>query len=373
MNWDWTSDQVIWHILGAEATEQGNCTAFKGGQLPHCCRKSPTIVDLFPGSPYNLQTANCCKGGVLSSMSQDSNNYVAVFEMTVGGSKDNNDFVMPQNFTLGVPGYSCGQPFEVPPSKFFSDKKRRHMTQALHTWNVTCIYSPIQASTRPKCCVSLSAFYNSTIVPCPQCSCNCPGLGGATCVKSGDRPPVLEQKHDPTEEQPPPILMCSRHMCPIRVHWHIKQSYKEYWRVKMTVTNLNFMQNNSQWNLVVLHPNLQNVTQVFSYNYKPLNPYGYINDTGMFWGIQHYNDMLLQAGDAGNVQSEMLLRKDPNMFTFREGWGFPRRILFNGDECVMPSPDEYPRLPNDGFIVTPSLVGVLFSILSAMFLVSSNI
>lgn len=51
------------------------------------------------------------------------------------------------------------------------------------TWNVTCIYSQFLASPAPKCCVSLSAFYNSTIVPCPTCSCNCQGLPGADCVK----------------------------------------------------------------------------------------------------------------------------------------------------------------------------------------------
>ncbi|TXG55902.1 hypothetical protein EZV62_017215 [Acer yangbiense] len=72
-----------------------------------------------------------------------------------------------------------------------------------------------------------------------------------------------------------------RSMCLIRVHWHVKQSYKEYWRVKITVTNLNVMRNYSQRNTVVLHPNLQSVTQVFSFNYKPLNQYdGYINIEG---------------------------------------------------------------------------------------------
>ncbi|KAK1552150.1 hypothetical protein Q3G72_011164 [Acer saccharum] len=95
-----------------------------------------------------------------------------------------------------------------------------------------------------------------------------------------------------------------RSMCLIRVHWHVKQSYKEYWRVKITVTNLNVMRNYSQRNTVVLHPNLQSVTQVFSFDYKPLNQYdGYINYTGMLWGIQYYNDMLLQADIEGtNLQ-----------------------------------------------------------------------
>lgn len=65
----------------------------------------------------------------------------------------------------------------------------------------------------------------------------------------------------------------------------------------------------------------------------------------MFWGIKYYNEMLLQAGDFGNVQSEFLLHKDPGIFTFQGGWAFPRSVLFNGQECVMPSPDAYPSLP----------------------------
>lgn len=169
-------------------------------------------------------------------------------------------------------------------------------------------------------------------------------------------------------------------MCPIGIHWHVKESYKEYWRVKITITNYNFVKNYSDWTLVVQHPNLQSLTQLFSFNYHPLGQYGNISklnepkaryfllihvenylqvtlsciacillsadDTGMFWGIKYYNDMLLSTGKNGNVQTEMVLHKDEGVFTFREGWTFPRRISFNGDECVMPSPDEYPRLPN---------------------------
>ncbi|KAJ0082253.1 hypothetical protein Patl1_11361 [Pistacia atlantica] len=273
MSWDWTGDEVIWNMWGAETTEQGNCTKFRGTQLPYCCEKSPVIIDLMPGAPYNLQTANCCKGG---------------------------------------------------------------------TWNVTCAYSQFLASSNPTCCVSLSAFYNNTIVPCPKCSCNCQELSHTKC---------------------PVKVICSQHMCPIRVHWHVKQSYKEYWRVKMTVTNLNVMKNYSNWNLVVLHPNLESLAQAFSFNYRALDQYGYINDTGMLWGIRDYNDVLLQAGDKGNVQTEMILHKDPGTFTFREGWAFPRRILFNGDECVMPLPDDYPRLPNSGHSALASSFTFLLSLL----------
>ncbi|XP_027338064.1 COBRA-like protein 6 [Abrus precatorius] len=350
LGWAWKGDEVIWAILGAEATEQGNCSRFRGQQKPHCCEKEPVIVDLMAGAPYNMQSANCCKGGVLTSITQDVTKHGATFQMNYMKASvgDTGAFSMPENFTLGIPGYSCGTPFQVPPTKFTKDGHR--WQQVLETWNVTCIFSQFLASPAPKCCVSLSAFYYSTIVPCPTCSCNCQGLPGANCVNS-DKTSVLQLPQTNGAEPPPPVIRCSHHMCPIRVHWHVKQSYREYWRVKITITNLNFVKNYSQWNLVVLHPNLRSVTQVFSFNYQPLPIMEIsVNDTGLFWGLEYYNDML--HGENGNVQTEVLLHKDRGEFSFKEGWAFPRKISFNGYECVMPSPDEYPRLPNTAHIAT---------------------
>jgi len=91
-------------------------------------------------------------------------------------------------------------------------------------------------------------------------------------IRDGELPPYLEQKHDPDEEVSP-VVKCSDHMCPIRIHWHVKVNYREYWRVKITATNFNTMKNYTNWNLVVLHPNLKSVQQVFSFNYKSLTPY----------------------------------------------------------------------------------------------------
>lgn len=66
-------------------------------------------------------------------------------------------------------------------------------------------------------------------------------------------------------------------MCPVRVHWHVKVSYKDYWRVKMTITNYNMNKNYSDWNLVLQHPNLRSLVQIFSFNYHPLLQYGSIS------------------------------------------------------------------------------------------------
>ena len=74
-------------------------------------------------------------------------------------------------------------------------------------------------------------------------------------------------------------------MCPIQVHWHVKQNYREYWRVKITITNLNYAKNYSQWNLVMLHPNFRNINKVFSFNYKPLDQYGTISKLNETYAI----------------------------------------------------------------------------------------
>ena len=179
-------------------------------------------------------------------------------------------------------------------------------------------------------------------------------------------------------------------MCPIKVHWHIKYNYYEYWRVKITVFNLNYRKNYSDWNLVVQHPSFDKLTQIFSYNYKSLAPYGstskfvfvlsrfcYLiininqwctneklvltDDTAMLWGIKFFNDVLMQAGPNGNVQSELLFRKNKSSFSFRGGWGFPEKIYFNGDECSMPPPDAYPRLPNDCSTQEVSLLALMMT------------
>lgn len=44
------------------------------------------------------------------------------------------------------------------------------------------------------------------------------------------------------------------------------------------------------------------------------------------------------------MQSDILFQKD-DAFTFEGGWAFPRKVYFDGDTCVMLSPEDYPPLP----------------------------
>ncbi|XP_022738770.1 COBRA-like protein 4 [Durio zibethinus] len=364
LGWQWAKKEVIWSMVGAQTTEQGDCSKFKGN-VPHCCKRNPIVVDLLPGVPYNQQFSNCCKGGVLSAWGQDPIGSVSAFQVSVGLAGTSNKTVkLPTNFTLlgPGPGYTCG-PAKVVASTVYLTADRRRKTQALMTWNVTCTYSQFLASRNPSCCVSFSSFYNETITPCPTCACGCQNK--KNCVMSDSKKAHKGGINTPRKDNAP-MLQCTHHMCPIRVHWHVKLNYKDYWRVKIAITNFNYRMNYTQWTLVAQHPSLNAVTQVFSFDYKPLVPYEAINDTGMFYGMKYYNDLLMEAGPQGNVQSEVLLRKNKDTFTFKHGWAFPRKVYFNGDECLLPPPDTYPFLPNSAHVNPITILTMAFSVLLCM-------
>ena len=84
LSWSWAGEEVIWDARGAEATEQGDCSRVGGGSRPHCCQKRPVMADLPPGTPFNQQVANCCRDGVLSSLTQNNLTSAAAFQMVVG-------------------------------------------------------------------------------------------------------------------------------------------------------------------------------------------------------------------------------------------------------------------------------------------------
>lgn len=128
--------------MGAQTTEQGDCSRFKGN-IPHCCKKDPTVVDLLPGTPYNQQIANCCKGGVINSWAQDPATSASSFQVSVGQAGTTNKTVrLPKNFTLKAPGpgYTCGVAKIVKPSRFISQDGRR-TTQALSKHWYMLIYA----------------------------------------------------------------------------------------------------------------------------------------------------------------------------------------------------------------------------------------
>ncbi|KAK6916674.1 COBRA, plant [Dillenia turbinata] len=344
LGWTWTMREVIWEISGAYAAQQGNCSNFKD-PIPHSCKRDPNILDLPQGTPDN-KSGNCCHGGLLAAWAIEPPMSYSSFDIKVGNLGGIFSAYKPANVTLMAPGpgYTCGPFLDADPT-VSSDVGGRREIQVFRTWKSTCTYSSFLANKAPVCCVSLSTFYNPDITPCAQCSCGCREADSATstCI---DEDTELVQSISNLN-----MVKCTDHMCPVRVHWHVKNNYKGQWRVKLTISNYHYWRNFSDWNVLVQHPGFGQSSIVYSFNSTVLSTASYADEVALFWGLPNYNDALLRADDKqlGSVTTEILINKDLHSFTLRNGWAFPRRIYFNGENCEMPLPDTFPMLPNGSY------------------------
>jgi hypothetical protein len=67
------------------------------------------------------------------------------------------------------------------------------------------------------------------------------------------------------------------------------------------------------------------------------------DDTTLLWGVKSYDNLLMEAGrNSGDVQAELLFHKHKS-FSLSNGWPFPWRVYFNGDNCAMPPHGVYPH------------------------------
>ncbi|KAJ9132748.1 hypothetical protein P3X46_033585 [Hevea brasiliensis] len=350
MGWAWTKNEIIWSMSGAFATAQGDCSAFKY-QTPHSCQPKPVIADLMPDALPANKSEDCCHGGLLSAWAIDPSKSFSSFEITVGNLDISATVPPPANLTLSAPGpgYTCGPVTETDPTQS-SDIGGRRKVQVYKTWKSTCTYSSFLANKKPVCCVSLSAFYNHKVTTCPECSCGCKETNRNTvpCISEGSSSSLSNLNSLD-------VVQCTDHMCPVRVHWHVKNNYMSHWRVKLTVSNYNYKRNYSDWNVLVQHPGFSQKAITYSFNSTTLPTVGFTDNVALFWGLQFYNNELLQAneGELGSVTTDILLEKDLSTFTLSNGWALPRRIYFSGEECEMPLPDTFPVQPNISYCIKP--------------------
>ncbi|PIA30521.1 hypothetical protein AQUCO_05500065v1 [Aquilegia coerulea] len=368
LGWTWASNEIILSMTGAFALQQGNCSSFKGDEIPHCCKKDPVIVDMPENAIPESRSENCCHGGMISAKATDPSKSSTSFDIKVGNLPGNSSGNLPQNVTLMAPGpgYTCSSFEDYPPTVYPGLGKRE--MQVFRTWKSECTYSPFVAKKVPTCCVSLSTFYSPTITQCPTCSCGCrleTKSAGACLRHLSDSYSVGTEFIYDTGG----LLRCTDHMCPVRVHWHVKNNYRDHWRVKVTVSNNNYGKNYSDWNLLIQHPGLSASPRIYSFNSTLLPTVGFAEEVALLWGLKNWNEMLLQSTDGreGSVSTEILMGKNDHSFTFRNGWGLPRRIYFNGENCQMPLPDDFPMLPNGSCSLHPR--EHFFCLLIALYLI----
>ncbi|KAL5985957.1 hypothetical protein ACLOJK_027947 [Asimina triloba] len=386
LGWAWSSGEIISTMAGALALRQGNCSDFTT-QIPHSCEREPRIMDHMPDVAPENRSDSCCRGGVISAWGINTTLSSSSFEMVVGDlGGDPSSISPPQNVTfLGPgPGYTCSPFGDYPPTVFYDTDKRRlvqgHGNQPAHTqvtWLTRrpcaafrCPRSTTERSPNAPHAAVLAVLQTTKPSLALGLSCNCTSIlsdhfNNINCeeIKLTESPvfcliwvkSVSFYCNDFTNlaTELDYMVRCSEHMCPVRVHWHVKNNYREYWRVKLTVSNYHYGQNYTDWNVVVQHPGFGQKVESYSFNSTTLRT---IADTGerlvdevaLFWGKPFYNSELLQAVDEGpaSVTTDLILKKDLSVFTLNNGWAFPRRIYFNGENCEMPTPEDFPGLPS---------------------------
>ncbi|XP_031379945.1 protein COBRA-like isoform X2 [Punica granatum] len=341
IGWTWANAEVIWSMYGAFATQQGNCSNHMF-QVPHSCKKDPVILDLTPEAAPENRTEGCCQSGLLSACESHAVGPWPWLHMWTCFRRR---------------AYSLFRYWGQEKSSSFQDMEIDLHILSFLGEQITCLL-----------CLTLEFLQSHRhVLPDVQLRVQRSKAEYIFMYKVFRNLMVSSNGHGspgnahPNSRDDTDVLQCTDHNCPVRVHWHVKNNYADHWRVKLTVSNYNYKRNYSNWNILVQHPGFNQSSKAFSFNSTMLPTVGFEDEVALFWGYDSYNNELLQANhdQLGSVTTEILLEKDADSFTLSNGWAFPRKIYFNGENCQMPLPDTFPMLPNHDVGLHPPPLGFL--------------
>ncbi|XP_060178965.1 COBRA-like protein 7 [Lycium barbarum] len=373
LSWEWMRDEFIYSMKGAYPTvvDTGDCIFGKQGEYYKGmdfskalnCEKRPTIIDL-PLEKTNDTTLGmvpfCCRNGTILPPFMDASKSKSAFVMQVYKmSPDLNMSVIhpPQNWKINGTyslGYLCGPPVRVSPSLFPNPAGLSSDTAAVASWQVTCNIS-ISTLKKPKCCVSFSAFFNDSVVPCNTCACGCNTSPSNVC--SATEPPLLlpseallvpfdnrtEMAKDFNKRRDLPNPLPCGDNCGVSINWHLLSDFRGGWTARVTLFNWGDTHIVDWFAAVQLDKAIEGFEKAYSFN-GTIMP-----DTNNTIFIQGFSGLTyLLAERRGNNP-----RKDPpvpgteqSVISFTKkttpgidvgaGDGFPNKIYFNGEECSLP-------------------------------------
>ncbi|WVZ66147.1 hypothetical protein U9M48_015415 [Paspalum notatum var. saurae] len=380
LTWEWKRGEFIYNM-------KGSYTLLKEG--PACvyspaagyykdmdftpvynCEKRPVIVDLPPEREKDKDVGNvpfCCKNGTLLPPTMDPSKSRAMFQLQVfkmPPDLNRTALYPPQNWKISGklnPQYVCGQPIRVSPQEFPDPTGLLSSTPAVASWQVACnITRPKKRDS--KCCVSFSAFYNDSVVPCNTCACGCGG-DTATCdpdaramllpseallIPFGNRTAKARAwakiKHWRVPNPPP----CADN-CGVSINWHVVNNYKSGWSVRMTIFNWQDYTFKDWFAAVTMGAHYSGYENVYSFNGTRMD--GHFANTIFMQGVPGltYLDPITDGNTPadprvpGKQQSVISFkRKDAPDIDIPGGEGFPKRVYFDGEECALP--DRIPKV-----------------------------
>ncbi|CAN1859042.1 COBRA-like protein 7 [Linum perenne] len=377
LSWEWTRDEFIFSMKGAYPLSLDTSECIFGSQGQHYldldfsqalnCQRRPTVVDLPLTRANDTEIGRipfCCRNGtILPQGMMDSGKSMSVFQMQVfkmPPDLNRTAFDVPVGWRIGSGSglssdFRCGAPVQVSPTQFPDPSGLPSTRTAVATWQVPCNIT-IPSSEIPKCCVSFSAFYNSSIIPCNTCSCGC--RNNPSCSSNSqalflpsqalavpfDNRTALSLDWARINSRPVPAPLPCGDNCGVTIHWHLLSDFKDGWTVRMTLFNWGET-NFEDWFAAVTMDELAvaGFEDVYSFNGTVL---GNSSDTIFVQGLPGLNFLLAQR-PAGNPRKEFPVpgmqqsimsfskKKSPGI-DLVSGDGFPTKVMFNGEQCVVP-------------------------------------
>ncbi|GMN63431.1 hypothetical protein TIFTF001_032509 [Ficus carica] len=378
LSWDWMQDEFINTMKGAypSVVDSSDCifgpqgTFYSDLDFANVlnCERRPTLIDL-PPTKYNDTNLGlkpyCCRNGTILPPLMDASKSISSFQLQVYKMPPNlnrSQLTPPQNFRINGtlnPNYKCGPPVRVSPSQFPDSSGLPLNSTAVASWQVVCnITQPKDAS--PKCCVSFSAYYNDSVVPCNTCACGCSRTVNSACSTSTPAmllPPEAllvpfdnrtlkakawaEIKHLPN----PNPLPCGDN-CGVSINWHIASDYSRGWSARITIFNWDETSFADWFAAVQMKKAVPGFEKMYSFNGSVLEING-VNNTLFMQGLEGLNYIVAETDGANPEKDPRVPGKQQTVVSFTKkhtpginvpnGDGFPTKVFFNGEECSLPS------------------------------------
>ncbi|KAI8566016.1 hypothetical protein RHMOL_Rhmol02G0006400 [Rhododendron molle] len=377
LSWDWMREEFIYAMKGAypEVLDTTECLYGKQGVYYQKmdfstvlnCQTRPTIVDLPPNLVNNTNLGSipfCCRNGTILPPSMDPSKSTSVFQINVykmPPDLNRSELTPPQNWQINGtlnPNYQCGPPLQVSPSLFPDPNGSPSDKTAFASWQVVCnITEP--KGVKPKCCVSFSAYYNESIIPCTTCACGCPSPSSTTCsttapalllpaqailVPFDNRTALANAWAELNHFATPNPLPCGDN-CGVSINWHLYTDYTKGWTARITIFNWDGEPFVDWFTAVELDKAAPGFEQVYSFNGTKLS--GVHNNTIFMQGLPGLNYLVPETPGADPQKDPSVPGKQQSVISFFKkqtpginvvgGDGFPSKVYFNGDECSLPT------------------------------------
>ncbi|KAL7186472.1 hypothetical protein ACSBR2_028258 [Camellia fascicularis] len=379
LTWEWMRDEFIYTMRGAytHKKDPSECIYGKQGQYYQTldftpvmnCQRKPIISDL-PKERANDEKVGklpfCCRNGTILPTIMNETESRSIFQLQVFKMPpDLNRTAMspPQRWKInGIlnPDYKCGPPIRIDPTDFPDTTGLDATSSAIASWQVTCNI------TRPKpkqsrCCVSFSAYYADSVIPCNTCACGCEEE--TMCNKNArplQIPPealLLPFANRTTKARAwaalkhltiPKKLPCPDN-CAVSINWHVDTDYKSGWTARMTLFNWEEYPFEDWFAAIQMKRAFRGYENVYSFNGTKLPE---LNNTIFFQGLEGLKYLMGETNGTNPAKDPRVPGKQQSVISFLKkhtpniniahGDGFPTRVVFNGEECAIPP--EFPKI-----------------------------